>query len=482
MAWYRCVGGAGGSLKLRTASGRIATFSTNMVEAFKSLKSDINPVQDLHGYSKPWIGGGGKNKYCNIFSQYTQPSDYRVFPIALTQGQTYKLWASLKGSAVSGCVVAIVKDGTRYSNFVGFTQVIITTGSINEVPSFTVDATFTNPKLVVYASTETAFNSIFANYNVQLEVGNQATAYEPYSNICPISGFSALNVTRTGKNLFSYDLTIRNGYWGSSSFVGDNSVVAKSSATGWQYIRIFVKGLSKITLSGFDTVGGTNCAWLSSDNPNDFISFFNSGSKNGTKTVPNNAVYLGLVINNIKACDTSYPNAQLEVGESVSTFEPYNGQTASVNFGQTVYGGVLDVTNGKLTITHKYKLLTGDASETWYTYGDSGWRLVVSDQKGDGGEGWCNVAPTVSSVNVYGVVFGISTTYIYFAQTVSAWGCSTEAQLRTWLGNNNVEIVYPLATPIEITLTPKQIEAIVGINNVYHDCNGETEVKYLYRG
>ena len=53
MAWYRCVGGAGGSLKLRTASGRIATFNTNMVEAFKSLKSEINPVQSGTGTPSP---------------------------------------------------------------------------------------------------------------------------------------------------------------------------------------------------------------------------------------------------------------------------------------------------------------------------------------------------------------------------------------------------------------------------------------------
>ena len=52
----------GRNIEVRTASGRIATFSTNMVEPFKSLKSEINPLQDLHGYSKPWSGGGGKNK------------------------------------------------------------------------------------------------------------------------------------------------------------------------------------------------------------------------------------------------------------------------------------------------------------------------------------------------------------------------------------------------------------------------------------
>jgi len=123
----------------------------------------------------------GKNLFSDVWSDYTRPNDYRICPITLTPGQTYKLSATLKGTAMSGIVVGLVKDGTQYSTFVGFTQLITSTGSINTVESFIVDETFTNPKLVVYASNEAAFNSIFENYDVQLEKGSQATSFVPYN-------------------------------------------------------------------------------------------------------------------------------------------------------------------------------------------------------------------------------------------------------------------------------------------------------------
>ena len=44
---------------------------------------------------------------------------------------------------------------------------------------------------------------------------------------------------------------------------------------------------------------------------------------------------------------------------------------------------------------------------------------------------------------------------------------------------SGVMLAYELATPFDIDLTPQQIEALIGINNVWHDGNGNTEVKYL---
>ena len=44
------------------ASGSIATFSDGSPLPMRSLKAYIEPVQDLHGYDRPWVGGSGKNK------------------------------------------------------------------------------------------------------------------------------------------------------------------------------------------------------------------------------------------------------------------------------------------------------------------------------------------------------------------------------------------------------------------------------------
>lgn len=338
----------GGVITTQTASGPIATFETNIETAFVSLKSEINPVQDLHGYSKPWSGGGGKNKYCDIFSQYTRPYDYRLFPITLTQGQTYTLWASLKGSAVSGCTVGLIKDGTKYfhGDFVGFMIVINSSGRVQTTSSFTVDETFTNPKLVVYADTETEFNSIFANYNVQLEQGSQATSFEPYSNICPISGFNALNVTLAD---------------------GDMQTV----------------------------------------------------------------------------------------------------ESKTVNFGQTVYGGVADVTNGKVNVTRNIVDLS---TLNWvYASGAKRWEAQKTDMK------------NYPSRNT-DIIFEKYETDI--TATAGSEGKGFISGLVIYVTSNDSttrpsgNACYPLATPTEITTTPENLTAISGENNVYADTNGDTTVEY----
>lgn len=53
-------------------------------------------------------------------------------------------------------------------------------------------------------------------------------------------------------------------------------------------------------------------------------------------------------------------------------------------------------------------------------------------------------------------------------------GLDTEAKWRTWLSNNPVQVVYPLATPTDITTTPQQIEALVGQNNLSTPLSGQS--------
>jgi hypothetical protein len=45
------------------------------------------------------------------------------------------------------------------------------------------------------------------------------------------------------------------------------------------------------------------------------------------------------------------------------------------------------------------------------------------------------------------------------------------------LASTPMQVVYTLATPIEITLTPTQIETLIGQNNVWSDA-GEVDVDY----
>ena len=115
---------------------------------------------------------------------------------------------------------------------------------------------------------------------------------------------------------------------------------------------------------------------------------------------------------------------QIVLGSTPVEYAAYNGQTYTIAFGQTVYGGTLDVTRGVLTITH----------------------ANIASYNGESiNEPW------LSSMDVY-TPGGTPTT--------------------------GAQVVYPLTTPFDIDLTPEVISAIVGTNNVYSDTNGDTEVQY----
>ena len=56
----------------KMASGDIASFpdGSELVPA-RSVKVELEPIQDLHGYDKPWSAGNGKNKLPSIGATFT---------------------------------------------------------------------------------------------------------------------------------------------------------------------------------------------------------------------------------------------------------------------------------------------------------------------------------------------------------------------------------------------------------------------------
>ena len=359
----------GGVITTQTASGAIATFNTNMVEAFKSLKSEINPVQDLHGYTKPWSGGGGKNKLnydaWKTVSTYNGTAVWENNGVTLTattndcytlsntdmrvpisEGETITL--SWEETANVNGAVYIFPNGTTAG-------MVYTQNASNKKLSYTATSgvTFVTWRFGVQTAGDTAYYK-----NIQIEKGSQATAWEPYENICPISGFSALNVTLADGDMQTVD-------------------------------------------------------------------------------------------------------------------------TKTVNFGQTVYGGVADVTNGKVNVTHGIVDL---GSLSWlYNSTQQVFNATIDDiynrTSGEENDAICsnyageNVWNASNLSNGCFMIRG-DISRVYIKDTNYTDGATFKTAM------SGVMFVYKLATPIEITTTPENLTAIVGQNNVYSDTNGDTEVEY----
>lgn len=168
------------------ANGSIISFDDGADAKVRDLKIGIEPVQDLHGYDSPWPAGGGKNKLPNKTYQINagavrlgvdvNETEY----IHLTAG-TYTVSASLNAAAIFYIKGAQDTENTR-----------IGSSSTSPGGTFTVsdDDDYT---VWLYNS-----NGISANDVIwfQLESGPTATSYASYSNICPISGWSAVDLFR----------------------------------------------------------------------------------------------------------------------------------------------------------------------------------------------------------------------------------------------------------------------------------------------
>ena len=146
-----------------------------------------------------------------------------------------------------------------------------------------------------------------------------------------------------------------------------------------------------------------------------------------------------------------------------------DGSTNTINLPQTVYGGVLDVVSGKLTVTHKYWMENG--SGDWQYASSGGTRFYIggvsTDAKNVSTNGWSNYGKLTDSFINNGIVVG-SNGRINLCGSVASAFADVNA-LKTALASTPLQVVYELATPTEIQLTPTEVKTLIGQNNIWSD-------------
>jgi hypothetical protein len=173
-------------------TGAIATVTDGTALLMPSLKVGIEPAQDLHGYDHPWAEGAGKNK-CSYATDYVGTVGYNnldvLFTMTLKAG-TYTFSCKQSTSITTNTRNAIgVKIGSGANQFEN-------TSTNYNPPNLRHAITFTLVKegvctFLIWSHTP----SESAIYNEwQIEDSTSFTSYAPYSNICPISGWTAANV------------------------------------------------------------------------------------------------------------------------------------------------------------------------------------------------------------------------------------------------------------------------------------------------
>ena len=196
-----------------TVTGAIATFTTLQAAPLKDLLVNIDPVQDLHGYDNPWTAGGGENKMpaftaesktlgtttCSMDGNGTftlkavADSTARTFTFDITPftTPTGTCYIHLLNSAANNGVTMSFRDasdGTIGGSFA------LSGSSPNKIIALTEEQKGqVVSKIRVYKNAaQTDFEITFSP--MLLETNAATTTYIPYSNICPITGHTGVNV------------------------------------------------------------------------------------------------------------------------------------------------------------------------------------------------------------------------------------------------------------------------------------------------
>lgn len=248
-------------------------------------------------------------------------------------------------------------------------------------------------------------------------------------NVRPISGYTAVNVARTGKNLFDSDgifLSVSEWKYENGYYYGNPKALHLAY---WDGIDLLPHDTSEVYTVSFDAYSSINQRSLYvyvvyTDDTYFRVAVEATDWTHYTFTTTNGKTIKYFKLSYSNQVVTYIRNFQIEVGSAETTYEPYHGETYPITLPQTVYGGELDVVNGKLRVTHGYIASYGGQSIN---------------------------TPWLSSMDVY-------------------------ASGRT--PTTGAQVVYPLATPIEITIDPVTIKTLLGSNTIWMDADGTIQCEY----
>jgi hypothetical protein len=285
-------------------------------------------------------------------------------------------------------------------------------------------------------------------------------------NIRNFIGFSGVNISRTGKNLLDVSNTeiVRLNMW----FYGNSSTYKFWKAGTYMCSAIF----SSAGISINYTLQGNSMS-------SNIMTAAKSGLRALSFTLPQDGYYriFAQKPGGISADDVINP---MIASSDDLTYEPYTGNTYQITFGQTVYSANLDVLTGKLSITHKIV----DMGDLEWKTALAATRFVTEDitdisLEADFTNMFCSCYDVISSSTSFANMPDKSIKRGQSNTTISVRDLDyTDASLFT-TSVTGMKLVYELATPIEIQLTPTQIiTTLIGENVIFADVADVTECKY----
>ena len=484
---------------IKTASGAIASFPDGADDVpMLSIKAQIDPVQDLHGYDSPWPAGGGKNKLEVTSTSATQNGVTITVnsdgTISLSGTATDQVIFGVGSVALSGeYILSGCPSGGSYSTYFLYCR------SYDYGSGATVTFDGTSKGVQIYVRSGVNTNGLVFKPMIRLASELDAT-FAPYSNECPISGHTGVTVEKRGKNLLDIsqanEVRKNGGTLFTLDYLGDNTVRMNASSVGafyviWEIIKVAPHMIGEsITISNDGNANiyiyktGKDGSWASPPTS------LPSNVRTATFTEDDVGRVFGYGFYNDSGTTKTLTNAQVELGSTATDYETFEGKIISQEFVDaqgnqlTVYGGESEIVGGKLTVDRA--MVTLDGSEAWQWQGVNRAYLQLNSMErciDYRAKMICDKLATKQYHNVLLTETGISGYVKDSSYPNQNWvyinvGASSLAETKAWLADNPITVVYPLATPQTIQLTPQEVRTFLGQNNIWND-TGNTEVTYL---
>lgn len=473
------------ALAEHTVSGDIVSIMSDAARPVKELLVGIAPVQDLHGQDAPYPPGGGKNLLNNTAETtthngvtFTVNADGTVYTSGTASGTAVlKIWQTFSESTsdviINGCPAG-GNYNTGYSIIAAEASGVPVSEGIDTGNGMTIAAANVSriAQVQIIARTGTNMNGLVFKPMIRLASVTDST-FAPYSNICPITGWTGVNVERTGVNVWDEE-------WESGRY--NDTTGAKEANGGFIRSKNFIQCKGDTQYYFKNTNDANSYQVLFYDESKAFLSKAGSATASRTITTPEDCEYMTFWVYR-----TTYNNdISINYPSTATAYEPYRGEEHSISWESeagTVYGGTLNVTTGELVVDRAMVDL-GDL--TWNAQGSIGrfysQSLRTDIKKGSASEGYDNaISSAFAAANVASMAGlpdgGLSVDSNGNMQLYcSAYAGQSGADFRTAM--SGVQLCYELATPATYQLTPEEVTLLLGQNNIWAD-SGEVTVTYI---
>ena len=466
-----------GLLPIRTASGSIAHFEDGADDVpMKSVVANIVPIQDLHGYSKPWAAGAGKNK-CLFISDGKVPSISNGELVNYYGCRTDYIKAKASTQYTFSGTVTIATCYFFYydanHDFISYQQ--------GQLP---MTRTTPNDCAYVMLRNDSSLSDIV---NAQFEEGSTATSYEPYANVCPISGTDELTLTRTGKNLFDEaNATLSNLSLSNHVFTNTNTDTRANLQFQAVLLDDNLQTIQSLFSQSVTATGAFSRTITITNSGYSKLMIKHNGSTRDLRiivpftypkeTVTISANFLGVDVSTVGGL--SFENLQIEIGSTATDFEPYNAETYTFDLGQEIMGGSADCVGG---IGESERVLDTIVDSGWSKYSNFFYRSYSDKKRTSTADEY----PLFCSMLQNGGTITSSTSFhdgfIYqnaLNDNIYIVDSSVASIDDFYVKYGGCQICYELATPTDFTFEGEEINSYLGVNNLYVDSGEVLDVEY----